>query len=319
MKAVTFDKGALGIDSSAPLPSAAKGEALVRVSMAGICRTDLEIVRGYMGFSGTLGHEFVGTVKDCPSSPDMVGRRVVGEINASCGACDMCRRGLQTHCTARSVLGIFGREGAMAEYLTLPVANLHLIPDNVSDEQAVFVEPLAAAFQILQQVSINKTDRVLVMGDGKLGLLCAMVLSTTGASVTLMGRHDSKLALAAPYGVRTVLDGSAEAGAMYDIVVEATGRAEGFTSAMGLVRPRGIIVLKSTVADAPNLNLAPIVINEITVVGSRCGPFRPAIDAIASNRIDPRPLIEATYDVMEALAAFKHAGRKGALKVLIRF
>lgn len=319
MKAVTFNKGALGVRADAPLPLMREGEAMVRVSMAGICRTDLEIVRGYMGFSGTLGHEFVGIVTDCPSASDMTGRRVVGEINASCAECGMCMRGLPTHCTSRSVLGIFNRDGAMAERLTLPVGNLHLIPDSVSDEQAVFVEPLAAAFQILEQVRINKSDRVLVMGDGKLGLLCAMVLSGTGAGVTLLGRHESKLALARPYGVDTLLYGTDEPAAAYDMVVEATGRAEGFTMAMGLVRPRGTIVLKSTVADAPSLNLAPIVINELSVVGSRCGPFKPAIEAIASGAIDPSPLVEATYGVDEAVAAFEHAGRKGALKVLIRF
>jgi 2-desacetyl-2-hydroxyethyl bacteriochlorophyllide A dehydrogenase len=302
-------------------PEPARGEVLIRTRLCGICNTDLELTHGYMGFKGIPGHEFVGEVVEAnltETDPSLIGSRVVGEINAACGACTFCKEGMPTHCGKRTVLGILGRDGCMAEYLILPMENLHEIPDNVSDEAAVFVEPLAAAFEILEQVDFNKGQRVAVMGDGKLGLLCAMVLSTTGAEVTLLGRHERKMALVALYGVKALLSEEKGDRDAYDVVVEATGSAEGFEQAMSLTRPRGVIVLKSTVAEGRPLNLAPVVINEITVVGSRCGPFAPAIEALASGAIDPTPLIEATYPIDDALKAFEHAATKGALKVLVR-
>lgn len=269
--------------------------------------------------TGRAGQTDVAGQGEEAERSSLIGRRVAGEINAACGECDFCQEGVPSHCQNRTVLGILGRDGCMAEYLTLPLENLHVIPDNISDEAAVFVEPLAAAFEILEQVEINKTDRVLVMGDGKLGLLCAMVLSTTGAEVTLLGRHKRKLSHVAPYGVKTLINEERGASGPYDVVVEATGSAEGFEQAMKLIRPRGVIVLKSTVAEGKPLNLAPTVINEITVVGSRCGPFAPAIEALASGAIDPTPLIEATYSIDNAVKAFEHAGKKGALKMLVSF
>ena len=350
MKAVILDPSPrLVKDHKKPEP--ARGEVLIRTRLSGICNTDLELTKGYMGFMGIPGHEFVGEVIEENLTEDgspfkgkssqasnisasstsefqegegkekssLIGSRVVGEINAACGDCDFCAEGVPTHCQSRTVLGILGRQGCMADYLTLPVENLHVIPENVSNEAAVFVEPLAAAYEILEQVDISKGQRVLVMGDGKLGLLCAMVLSTTGAEVTLMGRHERKMAIVEPYGVQTMLSEKGRAPGPFDVVVEATGSADGFADAMGLTRPRGIIVLKSTVAEGRPLNLAPIVINEITVVGSRCGPFAPAIEALASGAIDPTPLIEATYPIDNALKAFEHAAQKGALKVLVRF
>jgi threonine dehydrogenase-like Zn-dependent dehydrogenase len=350
MKAVVLNP-ALRLVTDRMKPKPGPGEALVRVRLCGICNTDLELMKGYMGFRGVPGHEFVGEVIEInpteKTSPfngkssqastgraghasaaqegegnersSLIGSRVVGEINAACGECVFCKEGVPTHCERRTVLGILGRDGCMAEYLTLPIENIHPVPDNVSDEAAVFVEPLAAAYEILEQVEGSKTDRILVMGDGKLGLLCAMSLSTTGAEVTLMGRHEHKMALAKPYGVNVLPLGERGLQKSFHVVVEATGTSEGFEQAMDHTCPRGIIVLKSTVAEGKPLNLAPVVINEITVVGSRCGPFVPALDALASGAIDPTPLIEATYPIDDALKAFEHAATKGALKVLVKF
>jgi len=319
MKAVVFDKELKLIDDY-PKPSPKQGEALVRVLLAGVCNTDLELMKGYMGFTGVLGHEFVGVVEEAPEGHGhLVGKRVTGEINLYCGKCDVCRAGMPTHCPNRSVLGILNKDGAMAEYLTLPVRNLQVVPDGVPDEEAVFTEPLAAAFEILEQVHLQPTDRVLVMGDGKLGLLCAQVLGLTQAEVTLLGKHKEKLAIAGARGVQTVLLNEFKAGRDFDVVVEATGTAAGFTSALGCVRPRGTIVLKSTVAQAAELNLAPVVIDEISVVGSRCGPFAPALRALEKKLVDVRPMISAVYSVDDAMQAFEHAARKGVLKVLVKF
>src|SRR5579862_2003917 len=280
MKALTVGSDGLCFRDNWPEPSIDDDEALVRVRMAGICNTDLEIVRGYMGYSGVLGHEFVGEVD---------GRRVVGEINAACGTCSFCRQGLDRHCPNRTVLGILGRDGAFADYLALPCRNLHQIPDSLEDDVAVFVEPTAAAFEILEQVALQPEDRVALLGDGKLALLIAQVLRDH-CRLRVFGKHPEKLALL------TDIDASTESPAgHFDVVVEATGTSHGFQQAMELVRPRGTLVLKSTVAAAADLNLAPLVINEVTVVGSRCGPFQPAIEALASGRVDPRPLIQGVY------------------------
>lgn len=298
-----------------PRPAAAPHELPVRVRMAGICRTDLELVRGYMDFHGTLGHEFVGEVPADADSP-LAGRRVVGEINAACGDCAWCARGLGRHCPHRTVLGIMGRDGAFAEWLTLPAANLRPVPDVLADETATFVEPVAAAFEMLEQVAVPPGLRAIVHGDGKLGLVCAQVLHDAGADVTLIGRHADKLALAEGWGIRTQSD-TAPAPAPAPLVVEATGRAAGCRSAVDLVEPRGTLVLKSTVSDPDALPVVPLVVNEITVVGSRCGLFEPAIAALAEGRVQVDPLIQATYPLADGPAALEHAGRPGALKVLL--
>jgi threonine dehydrogenase-like Zn-dependent dehydrogenase len=293
-------------------------EVAVRVRLAGICATDLEIARGYMGFEGVLGHEFVGEALEGP----LAGRRVVGEINAACGACADCQAGLGRHCAGRTVLGIVGRDGAFAETLTLPSENLLTVPDGVPDEAAVFAEPLAAAFEILEQVKIPAGARVGVLGDGRLGLLCAFALASAGGRVTLLGRHAEKLALAEKRGIDTLrseADGlPAELRRCQDVVVEATGSATGLFTALDWVRPRGTLVLKTTTHDVPPASLARIVIDEITVVGSRCGRFAPALDALASGRVDPSDLVEAVYPLSQGERAFEHAGRRGVRKILLR-
>ncbi len=297
-----------------PKPRPRPGWALVRVSCAGVCRTDLEIVRGYMGFQGVLGHEFVGRVVDGP--PQWRGARVVAEINFACGCCGACRGGIARHCPRRRVMGISGADGAFAEYVSVPVRNLHQVPDEVPDECAVFVEPLAAAFEILEQVHIAPGARAVVLGDGKLGLLCAQVLTLAGARVLVVGKHESKLDIVRRRGIEAVgLSGWRQEPA--DVVVEATGRAEGFSIALGAVRPRGTLVLKSTVAGSVRADLAPLVIHEITLVGSRCGPFRPALQALEKGVVDVRSLVSARFPLARAKEAIAAAGKGGVLKVLI--
>ncbi len=299
-----------------PAPEPPPGEALVRVSMAGICNTDLELVKGYMQFQGIPGHEFVGVVERAPGAKEWEGRRVVGEINAACTTCPTCQAGRPTHCPHRTTLGIGGRDGAFAEYLTLPIRNLHSVPDALPDEAAVFVEPLAAACEILQQVHIRPTDRVVVLGDGKLGLLCAQVLALTGCELTAVGRHQEKLDILARRGIATALESnSVEAGA--DLVVEATGRPEGYAAARRLVRPRGTIVLKSTYHGSFDADLTMVVVDEVTLIGSRCGPFGPALRLLAQGLVDVTSLTQARYPLSEGLIAFEHAAQPGTLKVLL--
>ncbi|HZQ80171.1 MAG TPA: alcohol dehydrogenase catalytic domain-containing protein [Acidimicrobiia bacterium] len=314
MRALHFDGRRLACVETAA-PSAGPGEAIVAVRLAGICSTDLQILAGYMGFTGIPGHEFVGEVVEGPAR--RVGRRVVGEINYACGQCATCRRGLGRHCPHRRVMGILGADGAFAEHLALPEANLHAVPDGVTDEAAVFTEPLAAAFSILEQVAVGPGMAVTVLGDGKLGLLCAQVLAATGASVTLVGKHAANLALVASQGVAGVLVADWRPGAAADCVVEATGSAAGLELAMAAVRPRGMLVLKSTVAEPHWLSLAPLVINEVTVVGSRCGLFPPALAALAAGSVAVTPLIDATYPLADGIAALAHAARPGVRKVLL--
>ena len=310
MRAIHFDGSALRYDQDFPDPS---GESVVRVSLAGICGTDLQIASGYMGYVGIPGHEFVGVV-DKSGDPDMVGRRVVGEINAACGRCDRCASGLARHCPERTVLGILGRNGAFAEYLSLPAGNLHTLPDSVSDRQAVFVEPLAAAFEIIEQVHIRPEWRVAVVGDGRLGQLVSMVLDMHAQTVCF-GRHASKLSRLERMGMHTstCIDPSDEG--RFDMVVDATGRAGGLADAARLARPRGMIVLKSTTAPGVSHDLTQTVINEFTLVGSRCGPFTPAIDALASGTVSVDGLVDSVYGLDEYKQAFERAG-DGALKVL---
>lgn len=297
------------------MPRPRDGEALIRVRTAGICRTDIEITHGYKGFNGTLGHEFVGDVAEA-QAPDWVGARVCGEINVSCGECSQCRAGLTTHCARREVLGILDRDGAFAEYCVLPLRNLHKIPAELTDDEAVFVEPVAAAFEIVQQVPLKAGTTVFVLGDGKLALLCAQVIAGTDASVVLLGKHDERLVLAQELGIAAVRSADAERSAA-DVVVEATGAATGLRQAIDLVAPRGTVVLKSTISSPVEANLSTIVVKEITVVGSRCGPFPPAIKGLTDGTVKVRPLIAERYALGDAVYALERASQPGMLKVLI--
>jgi threonine dehydrogenase-like Zn-dependent dehydrogenase len=318
MRAIVFDGELRVVDM--PKPAAADTEVLVRINVAGICNTDLEIMKGYRGFQGIIGHEFAGIVDDAPQTHHQwIGKRVVGEINCGCGACDLCHAGLGKHCAHRTTIGISGRAGAFAEYIALPAANLHEIPDGLADEEAVFTEPVAAAFEILEQIRVKSQDKVLVLGDGKLGILCALVLRLTGANITLAGKHKGKLNIAANQGISTVLVRDLPRGQLFDIVVEATGNPHVLEMAMNVTRPRGKIILKSTTAHASPLNLSPLVIHEITLIGSRCGPFAPAIDAIARRCIDVKPFIFAIFPPEKINEAFEAAQKDNALKILVNF
>ena len=317
MKALVYKKrSGVRFVEDYPTPKPARGEALIRVRLAGVCDTDIEITRGYMDYEGVLGHEFVGEIHDC-ADRSLVGVRVVGEINCPCGKCALCKAGLGNHCATRSVLGIFKRDGCFAEFLTLPTKNLYPIPDNVSDEAAVFVEPLAAALRIEEQIEIDRNDEIAVLGDGKLGLLAAMALGAEHKKrVRIFGHHRANMELLQNYDVQTALadDAGKE---RFDVVVDCTGNAAGFRQAMAMTRPQGILVLKSTFASSDPLNLAPLVIDEITLVGSRCGPFAPALKALEKGTIDPRPMISRMFDIERGETALAFAQQKGSLKVLI--
>ena len=315
MKALRFIGGRLGLEEVArPI---AEGESLIRVTKSGICNTDIEIVRGYAGFEGTIGHEFVGVVEES-RDPELIGRRVVGEINAGCGICPLCRAGDPRHCPGRTVLGIKGRDGAHAEFLRLPDVNLIPVPDTVSDEQAVFAEPLAAAYGITEQVDILPETRVAVIGDGKLGTLCALSLGLVSKKVTLIGRHASKLAVAERQGIEGVMSAdAAEMTSMFDVVVEASGSETGFATALDLVRPRGKVVLKSTFQGMPTWEAWRVVVDEITIVGSRCGRFEPAVELLAEGKIDVTPLISDDLPLGSGVGAMAEAQKKGVMKVLL--
>jgi len=315
MKALLFDGTNLTMDASHPAPK--PGETLVRVRLAGICGTDLEMIRGYMSYSGILGHEFVGVVESS-DDPELVGKRVVGEINAGCGKCSYCRTGIERHCQERTVLGIYKRDGAFAEYLSLPEKNLHVVPDSVSDEQAVFVEPLAAAFEIDEQLKMAPNQKIAVIGDGRLAQLVARVLKLKHPNLVCFGRHQNKLAMLQKIGVMTKTEIETLDEHTFDVVVEATGREGGFSDTMRLVRPRGTVVLKSTIASKSKMDFAPAIINEITIVGSRCGPFRPAIDALASGLVSVDDLVSAVYPISEYKKAFEEAAKPGNLKILLK-
>jgi len=311
MRALLFDGTAARV-ADLPRPAADAATAVVRVHLAGICNTDLELIKGYMGFRGVLGHEFVGTVADGPAA--WSGRRVVGEINFACGQCATCLRGLGRHCPTRRVMGILNADGAFAEYVAVPLANLHAVPDEVADATAVFTEPLAAAFEILEQVRVEPGMECTVLGDGKLGLLVAQVLARAGARVLAVGKHDEKLALLRRRGIETArLERWNRARA--DLVVEATGSAAGLALAIAATRPRGTLVMKSTVAEPVALDLAPLVIDEISVVGSRCGRFEPALQALADGSVEVGSLIGARRPL--GAEALREAAQPGALKVLI--
>jgi threonine dehydrogenase-like Zn-dependent dehydrogenase len=321
MKALIIDSSGLNLREIQP-PPLPSGECRVSVRLAGICRTDLELAKGYMNFSGTPGHEFVGTVAF--GEDRLVGRRVVGEINAACGNCAACRSGLGRHCANRSVLGIYNRAGAFAETVDLPIQNLLTVPDTISDEDAVFVEPLAAALEIFEQIHVPPGSRMLVIGDGKLGLLIAQVCAYYGHRVTLFGRHEKKLSLARRWNVEAVPSADNEnprsQESRFPFVIECTGTPAALNLALSWTAPRGALVLKSTYApsDPPKLDWAKIVIDEIQIVGSRCGPFAPALRLLATGKIDVRCLIDHRKTLEEAVEAFELAGRKGALKVLVR-
>jgi threonine dehydrogenase-like Zn-dependent dehydrogenase len=293
-------------------------EALVRVLLSGICNTDLEIARGYSGFKGTIGHEFVGVVEEA-SNEALLGQKVVGEINAGCGKCELCLGGDPRHCASRTVLGIVKRDGAHAEFLRLPVENLVSIPERIPDEHAVFIEPLSAACGILERVSIASTDRVAVIGDGKLGLLCAQVLALTGTPVLLVGKHSAKLRIAERRGIETTTAKQATKRKRgFDIVVEASGAASGFALALDLLSPKGRLVLKSTFHDTTEIDASRVVVDEISIVGSRCGRFSPAIDLMKKGALDVDSLISEEYPLADGVYAMNRAGTTGILKVLLR-
>jgi alcohol dehydrogenase len=315
MRAVVFD-GKLTVVKDYPMPDVPPGWALIRVKVAGICGTDIELIKGYKEFKGVLGHEFIGTVETC-DDPDWIGKPVAGEINTGCGRCGWCENDLQRHCPDRSVLGILKHDGCMADYCVLPMRNLFEIPNNLSSQRAIFIEPVSAACEMLQQVQINGTERAIVLGDGRLGILCAWVLATVLSDVTLMGHHAKKLARARWRHLKTERH-SADIAPTADIVVDATGTNAGIRDAIARCRPRGTIVLKTTVAAYGDIDLSSIVINELTVVGSRCGQFKDGLRMLASHADMPlEGLITAQYPMEQAVAAFEHAVRPEALKVLI--
>jgi threonine dehydrogenase-like Zn-dependent dehydrogenase len=319
MKAIVFD-GSLQV-REVPPPRASSTEALIRVLQAGICNTDIEITRGYHQFHGILGHEFVGIVEQTPD-PHWRGRRVVGEINCACHQCDLCRRSLEKHCRNRSVLGIVNRPGALAEFCALPLENLHEVPDEIPNDEAVFVEPLAAACEILEQVTVLPDDRLCVVGDGKLAQLIVRVLARQGEALLAIGKHERNLDRMAGCGARVMLLAAVERkreqlAGRFDIVVEATGSPSGFQTALMLVRPRGTVVLKSTYHGALSLDAAPLVVNEIRVVGSRCGPFRTALEKLQRQEVEVSSLISARYPLARGLDAFEKAQKSGTLKVLV--
>lgn len=315
MKSLWLENLALSLRREQPLPERA-GEALLRVRLAGICGTDLEMVRGYYPFCGVPGHEFVAEVAaDAP--PEWLGKRVVGEINAVCGQCEACRQGRPTHCENRSVLGILNRDGVFAEYTRLPLGNLHPVPDSVSDEQAVFTEPLAAALEIQQQRPIRPSERVLLIGAGRLGLLIAQTLRLTGADLRVVARHPLQRELLRQQKIAWI-DEAEITPRRWDVVIEATGSPSGFDLARRALRPRGTLVLKSTYRGEITLNFSPLVVDEVTILGSRCGPFAPALRLLESGLVDPTPLIAAQFGLDEALTAFERAAQPGMLKVLLR-
>lgn len=307
MKAVHIESGRVRV-REAPMPAREPGYALIRLLRAGICNTDLELQRGYYGFSGIPGHEFVGEVVEADTAA-LVGQRVTGEINLPCGECEWCKRGLGRHCPKRTVLGIVRHPGAFAEFLTLPERNLHAIPDDLATDHAVFAEPVAAAYEVLDQVEIPEGAAAAVLGDGKLGLLVAQVLKAHGARVSLYGHHPERARM---FGLE-----AGGAGVSYDWVVEATGSAEGLRQAIAMTRPRGTVVMKSTIHEAVQLDMAPVIVNEISLIGSRCGRFQPALALLARGAVDVEPMISDRFPLERAPEAFARASERGVLKVLL--
>ncbi|MEO8596044.1 MAG: alcohol dehydrogenase catalytic domain-containing protein [Candidatus Solibacter sp.] len=315
MLAVYLENGVVST-RSVPMPARPEGYALLRLIVGGICNTDLELQRGYYGFAGTPGHEFVAEVAEADTG-ELVGKPVVGDINVACTRCEWCRRGLGRHCPNRTVLGIVNQPGAFSEYFVLPERNLHVLPDEVPAEQAVFLEPLAAACEILDQVTMPRHERVAVLGDGKLGLLIALVLDAYGYKVHHFGRHRAKLVISAAAGIETELVGDALPVAAYGFVVDATGNAEGLRQSVAMTRPRGTLILKSTVHGAVPVDTAPIIVNELTLVGSRCGRFDAALPLVAHGLLHLEPLIAGRFPLADAPRAFAEAATRGVLKVLL--
>lgn len=314
VRALVFDSGLKVTDM--PMPERGRGQALIRVTLAGICNTDVEVTRGYFAYKGIMGHEFVGVVEDADDT-DLVGRRVVGEINISCGECGTCRSGNIRHCERIRAMGINGWPGCFADYVVLPESNLHAVPDSVADLEAVFVEPLAAGIEVLEQVHMKPTDRIAVIGDGKLGILTAQAIHAYGHHVTVLGKHLEKLGIARKTGVDVSF--VSDFVDTVDVAVDCTGNPSGMETAMALVRPRGTIVMKSTFQKGAPMNLTPIVRNEITCVGSRCGPFQPALRLLEIGAVDTAGLIEKIYPAHQMTEAFERACTRGSMKVLIDF
>lgn len=317
MKSLVYRENKLFLDDI-PIPSVGPGEALIKVSIAGICNTDIEICKGYMNFSGVLGHEFAGVV-EYSEDKSLIGKRVVGEINCPCFQCEVCKSGKPNHCPKRTVLGIHKRDGVFAEYTTLPIGNLHIIPESVPDEVAVFTEPVAACFRITEQVQLKPTDIVVVLGDGKMGQLVAQVISPVVYKLVCVGKHDKKIDLLRSLGIESYKIGESSFSYKADVVVDVTGSHNALQLALDIVRPQGTVVLKSTVADFFKVNLTKAVVDEINIIGSRCGPFPPAIKALADGKVKVRHLISATYNISDGLKAFEKALEKDSLKVLIKF
>ena len=322
MKAVVFDEE-LKLVKDYKKPELKKGEVLIKTRMSGICNTDLEITKGYMGYKGVLGHEFVGDVvevyDDC--NKNWIGKRVVGEINCGCNNDSWCAKGLARHCPNRQTLGIWQKDGCFSEYFTLPVENILEVPQNLSDEEATFVEPVAAAMEITEQLHIKPKDKVALLGDGKLGLCIALVLNALNVDLVHIGKHENKLEISRKAGVKTKLlkDLEDSDNKSFDIVIEATGSTGGFETSLALTKPRGVLVLKSTIAAKEGLNLAPVVIDEITVLGSRCGQFEPALRLMGAKKLDIKPLISEIYPIDKALEAFEKNKKKDILKILLKF
>lgn len=313
MRAIVLEQRDVQIDPGRPAPTPRPDEVIVRVTRAGVCETDLQLIKGYMGFHGVLGHEFVGVAESGPYA----GRRVVGEINCACWTCATCRSGVPTHCPNRTVLGILNHDGAFADLIAVPQRNLHVVPDSIPDDVAVFTEPVAAAFQIPAQLAIRKNDRIVVLGDGRLGNLCAQVLASIADDVLVVGKHREKLRLLEALGVKTALLSDDLPARTADIVVECTGSESGLPTALTLVRPRGTIVLKTTVAGTQTLAWAPFVIDEVTLVGSRCGPFDRALEALEHGLVEVQPLIADRFNLSDGVMALQRAQQKGVLKVLL--
>ena len=314
MRALVLGDDGVRVESERPQPVPAAGEVLVEVLRAGICETDLQLIRGYHGFRGVLGHEFVGVAL----AGSFEGQRVVGEINCSCWACETCLAGRANHCLKRTVIGILRHDGAFADYLAVPERNLHAVADSIETDLAVFVEPLAAALQVPAQIPIASGDRVVVLGDGRLGHLCAQVLAGLSDHVVVVGKHHEKLALLDALGIETCRLDERPRHRSADIVVDCTGSATGITTALEMVRPRGTIVLKTTIAGTQTVSLAPVVVDEVTIVGSRCGPFDRALDALSNGLVDVQPLISETFDLVDGVRALERAAAPGVMKVLLR-
>jgi len=316
MKALRFENSKLFL-GDIDIPSR-ESETLVRVVKSGICNTDIEIVRGYAGFDGTIGHEFVGVVEESIDSPELVGKRVVGEINVGCNVCDWCKTYDSRHCPNRTVLGIINRDGCHAEFLTLPARNLLELPDEISDNQAVFIEPLAAAYGILEQVDVSSETKVAVIGDGKLGILCAWSLGLESENVVLIGKHQEKLDIAEKGKVEGILlEEAMKIRREFDVVVEASGSESGFETALDLVKPRGKLILKSTFHGKPSWESSRVVVDEITIVGSRCGIFSPVLDLLRTRAVDVESLIAAEFSIADAVKAMDEATKKGVMKVVL--